>query len=179
MAKPTLAPQKPTGAFIGASWAALLSGVIGYFVSLWNANSMELNEKGLYFAIIFSGLFAVVSVQKTIRDRAEDIPVTNIYYGLAWTAVIVSLGLLVVSLWNAELLLSEKGVYGYTMLLSLFAAIAVQKNVRDLAVFAEIEKAEAKSRPTPTPNPATGGAPANRPDLYGATAPAPRKNDAL
>jgi uncharacterized membrane protein YiaA len=35
-------------------------------------------------------------------------------------------------LWNADLLLSEKGFYGMAFLLSLFAAIAVQKNTRDV-----------------------------------------------
>jgi len=38
---------------------------------------------------------------------------------------------LVVGLWNATLTLSEKGFYGMAFLLSLFAAIAVQKNTRD------------------------------------------------
>jgi len=39
----------------------------------------------------------------------------------------------VVGLWNATLLLSEKGFYGLAFFLSLFGAVAVQKNVRDSA----------------------------------------------
>lgn len=107
---------------------------------------MELNEKGYYFTILLFGLFAVISIQKTIRDRAEDIPVTNIYYGVAWFSVIASLSLLVIGLWNADMLLSEKGFYGLAMLMSLFGAITVQKNVRDMAVFAEVEKTENPKR---------------------------------
>lgn len=145
MAESKLVPQKPTGAYIGASWVALLIGVSLYFIGLWNA-SMELNEKGYYFSILFFGLFAVISIQKTIRDRAEGIPVTNIYYGVAWTAVLVDLLLLAVGLWNADMILSEKGFYGVTMVLSLFAVISVQKNVRDMAVFAEVEKNEEPRR---------------------------------
>lgn len=38
-------PQKPTPAFIGASWIALLLGLTAYLVGLWNAQ-MQLNEKG-------------------------------------------------------------------------------------------------------------------------------------
>lgn len=139
MVEPKLVPQKPTGAFIGASWFALLIGVTSYLVGLWNAG-MELNEKGYYFTILLFGLFAVISIQKTIRDRAEGIPVTNIYYGVAWFSVIASLSLLVIGLWNAEMVLSEKGFYGLAMLMSLFGAITVQKNVRDMAAFAEVEK---------------------------------------
>jgi uncharacterized membrane protein YiaA len=37
-----------------------------------------------------------------------------------------------VGLWNAELLRSEKGFYAMAFVLSLFSAIAVQKNTRDL-----------------------------------------------
>jgi hypothetical protein len=60
---------------------------------------------------------------------------------------VASVALLVIGLWNAQMLMSEKGFYGLAMVLSLFSVIAVQKNVRDLAVFDEIEKVEsAKSR---------------------------------
>ena len=145
MAESKLVPQKPTGAFIGASWVALLVGVSSYLIGLYNAN-MELNEKGYYFTILLFGLFAVISIQKTIRDRAEDIPVTNLYYGVAWFSVIASISLLVIGLWNADMLLSEKGFYGLAMLMSLFGAITVQKNVRDMAVFAEVEKTENPKR---------------------------------
>jgi hypothetical protein len=37
------------------------------------------------------------------------------------------------TLWNATLALSEKGFYAMAFALSLFAAIAVQKNIRDVA----------------------------------------------
>jgi hypothetical protein len=46
-------------------------------------------------------------------------------------AVEISVVLLVVGLWNATLILSEKGFYGMAFVLSLFAAITVQKNTRD------------------------------------------------
>ncbi|MFM7856321.1 MAG: YiaA/YiaB family inner membrane protein, partial [Flammeovirgaceae bacterium] len=38
-----------------------------------------------------------------------------------------------IGLWNATLTLSEKGFYSMSFLLSLFAAITVQKNTRDSA----------------------------------------------
>lgn len=45
MARPQI--QRPTGAFIAASWTALLVGSAVFLADLWNAN-MPLNEKGLY-----------------------------------------------------------------------------------------------------------------------------------
>jgi uncharacterized membrane protein YiaA len=81
------------------------------------------------------GLFAAVSLQKAVRDRLEGIPVTNLYFGLAWIAVGMAILLLTIGLWNASLSSSEKGFYAISFLLSVFAAVAVQKNVRDLALF--------------------------------------------
>lgn len=122
---------EPTAAFKGASWAALLVGVAGYFIGLFNA-SMQLNEKGYYFAVLVFGLYAAVSLQKAVRDKEEGIPVTNIYYGISWFALIVAISLMAIGLYNAgSIVLSEKGFYGMAFVLSLFAAITVQKNIRD------------------------------------------------
>jgi uncharacterized membrane protein YiaA len=124
--------HKPTPAFIGASWIALLLGMVSYCIGLWNA-TMELNEKGYYFTVLLFGLFSVISVQKAVRDKLEDIQVTDMYYGISWFTSITAIVLLVIGLWNANLELSEKGFYGMSFTLSLFAAIAVQKNTRDVA----------------------------------------------
>lgn len=126
--------QKPTGAFVAASWAALLAGAVVYLIGLWNA-TMQLNEKGYYFTILMYGLFAAVSLQKTVRDKLEGTPVTAIYYGLCWVSLLLSVALLAVGLFNATLANSEKGFYGMAFLLSLFGAVAVQKNVRDIAAY--------------------------------------------
>lgn len=122
--------QKTSPAFVAASWIALTAGMIGYFIGLWRAE-MELNEKGYYFTVLMFGIFAVVSLQKSVRDRMEGLPVTDIYYGICWLATILSIVLLVVGLWNATILPSEKGFYAFGYLLALFGGIAVQKNTRD------------------------------------------------
>lgn len=122
--------QKPSAAFIAASWVALGAGMVGFLVGLWRSE-MLLNEKGYYFAVLMYGLFSVVSVQKSVRDRLEGIPVTDIYYGISWFSTILCIVLLAVGLWNATLLPSEKGFYAFAFLLALFGAIAVQKNTRD------------------------------------------------
>jgi len=124
-------PAQPSPAFIGASWAALITGMGAFFIGLWNAD-MQLNEKGYYFTVLMFGLFAAISIQKAVRDQAEGIPVTALYVGISWFCTILSVVLLIIGLWNAELLRSEKGFYAMSFVLSLFAAIAVQKNTRDM-----------------------------------------------
>ncbi len=123
--------HRPSPAFIAASWVALLLGAVAYLVGLFNAE-MPLNEKGYYLTLLLFGLFAAVSLQKSVRDRVEGIPVSGLYYALCWFALLSALLLLLVGLWNATLVLSEKGFYGMAYALSLFGAVAVQKNTRDL-----------------------------------------------
>ena len=122
--------QKPSAAFVAASWVALAAGLIGYNVGLWRSELL-LNEKGYYFTVIMYGLFSAVSVQKSVRDRMEGIFVTDIYYGLSWFSTLLAIALLVVGLWNATMLPSEKGFYAFAFLLAMFGAITVQKNTRD------------------------------------------------
>lgn len=133
--------QKPTSAYVGASWAALLIGITSYCIGLWNVE-MQLNEKGYYFTVLLFALFSVISVQKSIRDRLEGIQVTEIYYSISWFTTIASIVLLVVGLWNADLLLSEKGFYGMSFALSVYAAISVQKNTRDIEYINRNEEKE-------------------------------------
>lgn len=122
--------MKPSSAFIGISWLSLFSGGLAFLIGLWNA-TMQLNEKGFYLTLLCYGLFAAVSLQKAVRDRLEGIAVTSLYYGLCWLSLGVVLLLMLIGLWNATLLPSEKGFYSMAFLMSLFGAVAVQKNVRD------------------------------------------------
>ncbi len=146
----TLTARRPTPAFVGASWLAVLVGGSAYLIGLYNSR-MSLSEKGFYLTVLLFGLFAAVSLQKAVRDRDEDIAVTGLYLGLCWLAVVSAIVLLTVGLWNAVMSPSEKGFYAMAFVLSLFAAVTVQKNVRDLAGSAP---EEAESRPVVEPHPA-------------------------
>ena len=131
---------KPSGAFVAASWIVLLVGVASFVFGLINPKTgMDLSEKGYYFTVLMFGLFSAISLQKTVRDQLEGIPTTSVYYGLAWFTTILSLVLLIIGLWNAKgLELSEKGFYGMSFLVSLFAAISVQKNIRDVQLASKL-----------------------------------------
>lgn len=121
---------KPTKAFTLTSVTMLITGISTYCIGLMNAE-MALNEKGYYFAVLIFGLFSFVSLQKTVRDKLEDQIVSKPYGIMCWVSSATAIALLVVGLMNANLMLSEKGFYAIAFLLSGFAAITVQKNVRD------------------------------------------------
>ncbi len=103
----------------------MLLGSAAYLIELWNTERL-LNEKGYYFTLLLFGLFASVSLQKSVRDRADGIPVTGLYYAIYWCSLIVALVLLTIGLINATLLLSEKGFDAMAYALSLFGAVAVR-----------------------------------------------------
>ena len=128
--------NKQNQAFYIASWVALGIGIASYLIGLWNAE-LEKAIKGYYFTVFAFGLYAAVSIQKTVRDRIEQIPVSNIYYGISWAAIILALSLFGIAIYqNDDLILSEKGFYSIAYVLSLYSCIVVQKNVRDAQVSA-------------------------------------------
>lgn len=122
--------NQPTRAFVLASIAVLVTGISAFLIGLMNAE-MALNEKGYYLAVLLFGLFSFVSLQKTVRDKIEQLPTSKPYSAMCWFSAVGAILLLVVGLYNAELTLSEKGFYAMSFVLSGFAAITVQKNVRD------------------------------------------------
>ena len=129
-----LEAYKPTTAYIGASWAVMLVGILAFLFGLWNAASMALNEKGYYLAVLVLGLYAAISLQKTLRDKSEGIPTTPMYYWISWAALAVAVIMIILGLFNADALsLSDKGFYLMAFTMSLFAAITIQKNTRDEA----------------------------------------------
>jgi len=134
--------QKPTSAFVFASWIAVATGILGFIIGLWQSD-LTLSEKYYYVTILLFGLFAVVSLQKSVRDRLEGIKVTDIYYGICWFGTLISLTLLAAGLISADILPSEKGFYAFAYLLGIFGAVTVQKNVRDNLLFANSGSEEA------------------------------------
>ncbi|MDR3716823.1 MAG: YiaA/YiaB family inner membrane protein [Puia sp.] len=62
--------QKPSNAFIAASWIALGVGMAGYLVGLWRAE-MLLNEKGFYAFAFLLAMFGAITVQKNTRDSQQ------------------------------------------------------------------------------------------------------------
>jgi uncharacterized membrane protein YiaA len=137
--------SKPTAAFVGASWAVLILGVASFGIGLWNA-AMTKSEKGFYAAVFVLGVFAAVSLQKSVRDRVEGLPVSALYLGLSWSVVGLAVLMLTVGLWNSGMALSEKGFYGMAFAMTMFAAVAVQKNVRDTLQFRAPAQADYLSR---------------------------------
>ncbi len=127
----TLTANQPTKAYRLASFITFAVGGCGFLLGLWNADLL-LSEKGFYLAIFLLGLFSAVTLQKTVRDKEEGIFVNKTFTAICWGSFMMAIGLLVLGLYNADMVLSEKGFYGMAFVVSLFAAITIQKNTRDV-----------------------------------------------
>jgi uncharacterized membrane protein YiaA len=64
--------------------------------------------------------------------------------GASWAALFLGVVSFVVGLWNATMTKSEKGFYGLAFAMTLFAAVAVQKNVRDTLQYRPTSHAAAR-----------------------------------
>ena len=56
-------PIRPTAAFVGASWVALVIALTAFAVGLWNAD-MLLSEKGFYGSLLLLGLCSAIALQQ-------------------------------------------------------------------------------------------------------------------
>lgn len=79
-------------------------------------------------------LAIVLFHKKTIMEQKQINEPSAAFIATSWTAFFIGTIAFIISLWNAGLEKSEKGFYPMSFVLSLFAAIAVQKNTRDIKV---------------------------------------------
>ena len=120
-------------AFIVISWVCLFTGIAVFMTCLYSAD-MQFREKGYLFLILLLGLLSVISLKKRVLDKQEGFPLSNISYIIGWLLIIGIFIQLVIVLWNADLVLSEKGIYGISYILSLFSAVVIQQNIRDTII---------------------------------------------
>jgi len=130
---------KPSKMYLSISWFAFAFANVVFGIGLYNAELL-LSEKGFYFAVLILGLFSVITVQKSIRDRIDGIEVSGMFFNLGYFAVAVSIFLMTIGLFNATISFNEKGFFAVTYIMSLFSSIVMQKNVRDLSYFEDKDK---------------------------------------
>lgn len=124
--------KKPSAAFVAAGWAALTVFAGTYAVSLWRMD-IPVIEAYFYVTIVLFGLFGVVSVVKSVRDKEDGIPVTGLFYGLAWVATIAPITIMSIYLLQISTLDElQRGFLFLTFVACVFAVVVVQKNTRDL-----------------------------------------------
>lgn len=125
---------KPSQTYLVMTYVVAAIGLACYLVGLFNAD-IQLNEKGYYLAIYVLAMFSTVALQKSIRDKEDGLDSTsNSFITMSWCALAAAVAFLLVGLFNANMALSEKGFYGVTFIMSLFALMSAQKAKCDNAL---------------------------------------------
>lgn len=64
--------KRNTSAFTFLAYFTLGAGVLLFSIGLYNASSLELNEKGYYIACMLLVAVGAILTQKVVRDNEED-----------------------------------------------------------------------------------------------------------
>jgi uncharacterized membrane protein YiaA len=125
--------KKPSSAFVGASWVALAVFSLTYLTSLWRMN-IPVVENYFYISALAFALFGTAALAKSIRDKEDGIPVTSIFLTLSWIGTLLPIGLMSAYLLQVSSLDElQRGMLFITFAATVFAVVAVQKCIRDLA----------------------------------------------
>jgi len=69
---PTRYRRRNTVAFTVLAYFTLFAGVFLFGIGLYNADNLQLNEKGYYIAVMLLVAVGAILTQKVTRDNAED-----------------------------------------------------------------------------------------------------------
>ncbi|MCD2368418.1 hypothetical protein LQ247_07220 [Bacillus sp. BS3(2021)] len=64
--------RRNTMAFTVMSYFTFFAGVFLFGIGLYNADNLQLNEKGYYIAVMILVAVGAILTQKVTRDNAED-----------------------------------------------------------------------------------------------------------
>jgi uncharacterized membrane protein YiaA len=64
--------KRNTSAFTFLAYFTLAAGVLLFSIGLYNASSLQLNEKGYYIACMLLVAVGSILTQKVVRDNEED-----------------------------------------------------------------------------------------------------------
>ncbi|KAA9014199.1 YiaA/YiaB family inner membrane protein [Niallia endozanthoxylica] len=64
--------RRNTPAFTILSYFTLIAGILLFCIGLYNEDSLELNEKGYYLAVMILVAVGAILTQKVTRDNYED-----------------------------------------------------------------------------------------------------------
>ncbi|MBA3114008.1 hypothetical protein CBX57_022105 [Salmonella enterica] len=108
------------------SWLLIIVGAAIYIIGLWYACPL-LNGKGYFLGVLMTGMFVTYVYLREERRERLDAQFTSV----CQMVMLVTVGLLVVGVWNAPLLPVERVVYlvaFFICLLGQFLLLCSSKN---------------------------------------------------
>ena len=99
-------------------WMLFLSGILTYSIGLWRACPL-LSGKGYFFGVLMTGMFVTYVYQRAENLDQSDERLTSV----CQMVTLITVGLLLVGVWNAPLSPLEKGLYPVAFIICLLGQV--------------------------------------------------------
>lgn len=99
-------------------WILFLSGALIYVIGLWRACPL-LSGKGYFLGVLMTGMFVTYVYQHTENLNQDD----ERFVSVCQMVALITVGLLLVGVWNAPLAPLEKGLYPAAFFVCLWGQI--------------------------------------------------------
>jgi uncharacterized membrane protein YiaA len=99
-------------------WILFLSGALIYVIGLWRACPL-LSGKGYFFGVLMTGMFVTYAYQRAVNLNQND----ERFASVCQMVVLITVGLLLVGVWNAPVSSLEKGLYPVAFIICLLGQV--------------------------------------------------------
>ncbi|MFJ7173284.1 inner membrane protein YiaB [Citrobacter freundii] len=99
-------------------WILFLSGALIYVIGLWQACPL-LSGKGYFLGVLMTGMFVAYVYQRAVNLNQSD----ERFASVCQMVVLITVGLLLVGVWNAPLSPLEKGLYPVAFIVCLLGQV--------------------------------------------------------
>lgn len=106
-------------------WIYFLSGALIYVIGLWQACPL-LSGKGYFFGVLMTGMFVTYAYQHAKNYEQSD----ERFVSVCRMVALITVGLLLVGVWNAPLLPLEIGVYPVAFFMCLAGEISLMRPLK-------------------------------------------------
>lgn len=99
-------------------WILFLSGALIYVIGLWRECPL-LSGKGYFFGVLMTGMFVTYAYQRAVNLNQND----ERFASVCQMVVLITVGLLLVGVWNAPVSSLEKGLYPVAFIICLLGQV--------------------------------------------------------
>ena len=99
-------------------WMLFLSGILTYSIGLWRACPL-LSGKGYFFGVLMTGMFVTYVYQRAVNLNQSD----ERFASVCQMVTLITIGLLLVGVWNAPLSPLEKGLHPVAFIICLLGQV--------------------------------------------------------
>ncbi|MEG0802668.1 MAG: inner membrane protein YiaB [Citrobacter sp.] len=109
-------------------WIIFLSGALMYVIGLWQACPL-LSGKGYFFGVLMTGMFVGYVYQWAENLNLND----ERFVSVCQMVALITVGLLLVGVWNAPLSPLEKGLYPVAFFMCLLGQVLLMRSTENLS----------------------------------------------